>query len=190
QTMIFDYCSKYIIMPLDPMKYPLGKYAKPEEINRETLDQWISQIEDFPYKLATEVESLIDEQLDTPYRPGGWTVRQLVHHCADSHLNSFVRFKWALTEDRPTIKAYLQAEWALLPDVTEAPIHSSLLLLKGLHERWVILLLSLAASDLEKVFIHPQSGKEVSLKENIGLYAWHGRHHLAHITSLKKRNGW
>lgn len=177
-------------MAVDPLKYPVGKYQKPEVITREILTQWIDEIAAFPGALKSEVAPLTDEQIDTPYRPEGWTVRQLVHHCADSHLNSFIRFKWTLTEDRPTIKAYLQDGWAGLPDVTQASVESSFLLLEGLHARWVTLLRSLTDAELEKVFIHPESGKEVSLKENIGLYAWHGRHHLAHITALKRRRGW
>jgi hypothetical protein len=135
------------------------------------------------------IEPLSPAQLDTPYRPGGWRVRQVVHHLADSHLNSFIRFKWALTEDRPAIKAYHEDRWAELPDYVDVPVETSLRLLDALHERWVALLRRLDAADLKREFLHPESGA-VRLDVNIGVYSWHGRHHLAHITRLAEREEW
>lgn len=177
-------------MDIERYKYPVGHYQYPETITPAIIESWIDQIASFPDKLRSETQTLTRDQLDTPYRPEGWTVRQLIHHCADSHINSFIRFKWTLTEDRPVIKAYLQDMWAELPDVSEAPIEPSLDLLRGLHGRWVILLKSLSDTDLEREFIHPKTQRSISVKWNIGLYAWHGRHHLAQITGLKQRNGW
>lgn len=177
-------------MTLEQLKYPIGKFEKPEIITKEILIKWISDISVFPAKLNKETEHLTDEQLATTYRPNGWTVRQLVHHCADSHINSFTRFKLALTEDKPTIKPYWEDRWAELVDGKELPIKYSLMLLEGLHFRWVALLHSLSEQDLEKKFIHPEHGNEIRLDENIGVYAWHCKHHLAHITELKKRKNW
>ena len=130
-----------------------------------------------------------DSQLDTPYRPEGWTVRQLVHHLADSHMNSYVRFRWALTEPDPTIKAYDEKGWALLPDARSAPVDVSLRLLAALDERWTDLLRALTSDDWNRTFQHPQSGKQ-SLGRAAGVYAWHGRHHVAHITGLRRRMSW
>ncbi|MEH7748645.1 putative metal-dependent hydrolase, partial [Neobacillus drentensis] len=149
---------------------------------------WINEIEGLPRLLRDALKDLNNEQLDTPYRSGGWTVRQVIHHLADSHMNAFVRFKLALTEENPVIKPYDETKWAELPDY-KLPIDTSLLLLETLHQRWTNLLRSLTPADMEKTFIHPDSG-EVSVGENIGIYAWHGRHHLAHITSLCHRKGW
>ena len=141
-----------------------------------------------PAKLKAAVGGLNDRQLDTPYRPGGWTVRQVVHHLPDSHLNSFVRFKLALTEEEPTIKPYDEARWAELAD-SKAPIELSLPLLENLHERWVLLLNSLTPADWQRKFRHPERGP-MTLTDNLQIYAWHGRHHVAHITALRERNGW
>lgn len=174
----------------DQLKFPVGTFQRPEIISKEQIADYIDIIETFPERLAAEVMQLSDEQLDTPYRPGGWTIRQVVHHCADSHVNSFVRFKLSLTEDTPVIKPYYEDRWAELADAKSLAIEPSLLLLKGLHKRWVVLLKSLKADDLKRTFIHPQSGRTYALDENIGLYAWHCNHHLAHITTLKSRRGW
>ena len=135
------------------------------------------------------VEGLSSEQLDTPYRPGGWTVRQVVHHVPDSHMNSYVRFKLALTEDEPTIKPYEQERWAELADARNEPVETSLVLLESLHRRWVSLLKSLKAAELARTFRHPELGV-MTLDRNLALYAWHGKHHVAHIKSLRARNGW
>jgi hypothetical protein len=170
------------------MKYPIGNFQFDGEITNSITKNWINEIKDLPRLLRDVVKDLDNEQLDTPYRPGGWTVRQVIHHLADSHMNAYVRFKLALTEEKPVIKPYEETKWAELSDY-KLPIDISLSLLEALHIRWTDLLLSLIPADMEKTFIHPDSG-EVSVGKNIGIYAWHGRHHLAHITSLCNRKGW
>ena len=169
-------------MDLEKLKYPIGKFEKPKRITLETIGRWIDQLEHLPQQLRYAVEGLNQEQLDTPYRPGGWTIRQVIHHLPDSHMNSYIRFRWALTEDKPKIKAYHEDRWAELSDAKEANIDISLILLEALHIRWSMLLRSLTLEQLHRYFIHPETGKKVRLDENIGLYAWHGKHHLAHIT--------
>lgn len=171
------------------LQYPIGQFEAPGAIDTRVLDGWIDDIEHFPGRLRAAVNGLSAEQLDTPYRPGGWTVRQVVHHVADSHMNSFVRFKWALTEERPTIKAYFEDRWAELPDYTGVPIEVSLDFLDALHHRWTALLRALSPEDLKREFVHPSSGP-MSLALCIGAYSWHGRHHLAHITRLAEREKW
>ncbi|PEB51768.1 metal-dependent hydrolase [Bacillus pseudomycoides] len=170
------------------LRYPIGQFTYEENITEEMIDKWIQEIEDLPHELTKAIKDLDKHQLDTPYRTGGWTVRQVVHHVVDSHMNSYIRFKLALTENNPTIKPYREEKWAELPD-SRLPVDVSLVLLESLHKRWVNLLYSLEAADLEKTFNHPESG-ETKLAVAIGLYAWHGRHHTAHITSLRKRLGW
>lgn len=171
------------------LRYPIGKSALPEAIDDQTIRQWIDTIEAFPEQLRASVEPLDEEQLDTPYRPGGWTLRQVVHHVVDSHINSYVRFKWVLTEDRPTIKAYDQDGWAALADYEKTPVSVSLDLLENLHRRWVILLRSLDDPALDREFVHPDSGPS-TLRKMVGLYAWHCQHHLAHVTTTVVREGW
>ena len=141
-------------------------------------------------QMRSAVAGLNEGQLETPYRAGGWTVRQVVHHVADSHLNSYIRFRWTLTEDTPTIKAYDETRWAELPDAKTAPVEVSLKLLESLHVRWVYLLETLDDEAFGRSFIHPETGEAISLERNLALYAWHGRHHCAHITSLRERKGW
>ena len=170
------------------LKYPIGNFRFDDEITSSVTSVWINEIEDLPRLLRDAVKDLDNEQLDTAYRFGGWTARQVIHHLADSHMNAYVRFKLALTEENPVIKPYDESKWAELSDY-KLPIDTSLLLLETLHKRWTNLLRSLSPSDMEKTFIHPDSG-EVSVGKNIGIYAWHGRHHLTHITSLCKRKGW
>ena len=170
------------------MKYPIGTFQFDDAMTSSVISDWIIEIEDLPKLLRDAVKSLDNEQLDTAYRSGGWTVRQVIHHLADSHMNAYVRLKLALTEKNPVIKPYDEAKWAELSDYN-LPIDTSLLLLENLHQRWVNLLRSLTSADMEKTFIHPDTG-EVSIGENIGIYAWHGKHHLAHITSLCNRMGW
>lgn len=153
------------------------------------IESWINTIAKFPEDLRSCVEGLSDEQLDTSYRPGGWTIRQLVHHVGDSHVNSYVRFKWTLTEEQPVIKAYYEDRWAELSD-SKGDIIPSLGLVKALHSKWVILLNQLGGRELRRSFIHPETQKEVPLWLNIGLYDWHCRHHLAHISGLLERKGW
>ena len=154
------------------------------------LKQYINIISEFPERLQKEVGNLSDEQLDTVYRPDGWTIRQVVNHCADSHSNSLTKFKLALTEDNPVIRPYFEDRWAVLADSKNIPLEPAFKMLKGIHERWVVLLNSLTDEQLDRAFIHPESEKTIRLDENIGMYAWHCNHHLKHITALKERNGW
>ena len=170
------------------LRYPIGRFAAPETPGPPAVRTWIHDIAALPADLRRTVAPLEDARLDTPYRPGGWTVRQVVHHLPDSHLNSFIRFKWALTEDRPRIKDYDERRWAELPDA-RGPITPSLDLLDALHRRWVHLLHSLEWDALQREFRHPVSGP-TKLATTVGAYAWHGRHHLAHIQRLIERNGW
>jgi hypothetical protein len=171
------------------LRYPIGKFVFDSEPAGHEVRRLIDDIADTPERLRAAVEGLSERQLDTPYRPDGWTVRQVVHHVPDSHVNSYVRFRLALTETEPTIRPYDEARWAELTDARTAPVGMSLALLDSLHERWVVLLRSLSSSDLKLKFIHPEIG-EVSLVKNVALYAWHGKHHVAHITSLRERMGW
>jgi len=175
---------------LDQLRYPIGHFEKPARYTPERIADYFKVLSEFPDSMKKETAQLSTMQLDTAYRPGGWTIRQVVHHCADSHLNSYIRFKWALTEEKPVIKPYYEDRWAELEDAKNLTIEPSLLLLEGLHFRWVALLKSLTDQQLTKQFIHPDGNKEISLCEAIGLYAWHCQHHLAHITELKKRMGW
>jgi uncharacterized damage-inducible protein DinB len=177
-------------MDLEQLKYPIGKFKMPADFTSESINAFISDIEKFPSLLRKEVEALNDEQLDTPYRPEGWTIRQVVNHCADSHMNSLTRFKLALTEDNPTIKPYFEERWAELADSKIMPIHAALNMLEGLHIRWVVLLKSMTSADFGKTFFHPESKRTWQLNQTLALYAWHCKHHLAHITTLKKTNNW
>jgi hypothetical protein len=173
---------------MDP-RYPVGHYQAPEIITAAERSPWIRQIETLPSSLKEAVAGLSDTQLNTPYRPGGWTVRQVVHHLPDSHLNSYTRFRLALTEDSPAIKPYDEAAWAELPDAKSGPIEPSLALLEGLHMRWAGLLHSLDDADYARTFKHPELG-EIRLDWTLGLYAWHCRHHLSHILNLRRREDW
>ncbi|CAG7646090.1 YfiT family bacillithiol transferase [Paenibacillus allorhizosphaerae] len=164
----------------DSLRYPIGRFVKPEKMDMAQVQGWIRDIEELPQRVRDALQTASAAQYDTPYRPGGWTVRQVVHHLVDSHMNSVIRFKLALTEDNPTIKPYREEAWAELPDTLYAPVELSLALLDVLHARWVLLLRALSEADLLRTFHHPDSGS-VPLYENIGIYAWHGRHHLAHI---------
>jgi DinB superfamily len=165
---------------LSKLQYPIGQFEKPENYTPEQIDKWKSTIANFPSNLKNAVNDLTESQLDTPYRPGGWSIRQVVHHCADSHMNAFIRFKLALTENKPTVKAYEEQLWAEQADY-KLPIESSLKIIEGLHFRWATLLTSLTSSDFESKYIHPQSGKELDLYFMLGLYDWHCRHHLGHV---------
>lgn len=173
---------------MDP-SYPIGNYPPPQEVTPALRQQAIDAIAEAPSKLRAAVSGLNDAQLDTPYREGGWTVRQVAHHVPDSHMNAYVRFRLALTEDRPTIKPYEEARWAELVDAKSAPIAVSLTLLDSLHDRWVRLLRSLTPTDYARKFVHPDHG-ERTLDWMLFLYAWHGRHHTAHVTELRKKKGW
>lgn len=171
------------------LQFPIGRFKLEGAPTNEDIRRAIDDIAEAPAKLRAAVEGLSPAQLDTPYRPGGWTVRQVVHHLPDSHLNSYCRFKLALTEDEPTIKPYHEDRWAELDDARTAPVDVSLALLEPLHNRWVLMLRSLAPSDFDRTFRHPDIGV-LSLTKTVCLYAWHGRHHAAHITSLRDRLGW
>src|SRR5579864_2201594 len=176
-------------MATPDLRYPVGEFKFPDAVSAADRGIFIIQIAETPARLRAAVAGLSDQQLDTPYRPEGWTVRQVIHHVPDSHLNSYTRFKLALTEDVPTIKPYAEDLWAKLEDVRKTPIEVSLALLENLHERWVILLRSLSDQDFARKFRHPELG-ELTLGLNLGLYAWHGKHHVAHITTLRDRMGW
>jgi hypothetical protein len=171
------------------LRYPIGKFTYEGPSTAEQKQKYINDIEQAPAHLRAALKGLSDQQLDTPYRPDGWTLRQVAHHVPDSHLNAYVRFKLALTEDAPTIKPYAEDRWAQLADTQTTPVEVSLTLLDSLHTRWVRLLRSLKVEDWQRAFRHPQLG-EVSLEKNLVLYAWHGRHHVAHITRLRERNDW
>lgn len=175
--------------PAPDLRYPVGRFQAPAAITADERAQFIRVIEELPSSLRSAIAGLSDAQLDTPYREGGWTVRQVIHHVADSHMNSLIRFKLALTEDSPVIKPYDEGAWAKLADSTQLPVETSLSLLDGLHQRWTLLLRSMNDEQFQRAFKHPEIGL-VKLDVNLALYAWHSRHHTAHITSLREREGW
>jgi uncharacterized damage-inducible protein DinB len=172
----------------DP-RFPIGKYEPRDELTTAERGALIDTIAAAPARLRDAVRNLDDAQLDTPYRDGGWTLRQVVHHVPDSHLNSYCRFKLALTESTPTIRPYDEAAWAELPDSKITPIETSLTLLDSLHARWTDLLCSMTKADFRRRLTHPVNG-EMSLDNMVSLYAWHSRHHVSHITALRAANGW
>lgn len=177
-------------MTLDSFRFPIGKFQAPCTYTPEIIESYIQTIESFPDKLEVEVKHLSEIQLNTPYRPNGWTIRQVINHCADSHMNALMRFKLAMTEENPIIKPYMEARWAELADSKHMPIEPALLMLKGTHIRLGIILRSITTKDLKRTFIHPEHNKTFYLDENMGMYAWHCEHHLSHITSLKKAKEW
>lgn len=172
----------------DP-RYPIGRYVKEETVSAAKRESWINDIAAAPAELRAAVQGFKESQFDTPYREGGWTVRQLVHHVPDSHLNAYVRFKLALTEDNPTIKPYEESRWAKLPDTSGTQVGVSLMLLEALHRRWVVLLKAMQESEWSRTYVHPEDGT-LRLDYILGMYAWHGKHHIAHVTSLRERMGW
>jgi len=174
---------------LDLLRYPIGRFVKPSEVSKEIISQNIEVISQYPALLKNEVAGLPDDELKWTYRPDGWSISQVVHHTADSHMNAFVRFKLALTESTPTIKPYLENLWAQLPDSTNVPIEASLKILEGLHLRWSTLLKSLSEENFQKKYFHPEQKKEVALFEVVALYAWHCQHHMAHVQLAKKNRG-
>jgi DinB superfamily len=176
-------------IPMTDLRYPIGKFHYEGPPTEEQKQKYLSDIEQAPAHLRAALKGLSDQQLDTPYRPEGWTVRQVTHHVPDSHLNAYVRFKLALTEDDPTIKPYAEDRWAQLADTQTTPVEVSLTLLDSLHSRWIRLLRSLKPDDWKRTFRHPELGL-IPLEKNLALYAWHGRHHVAHITRLRERNSW
>lgn len=171
------------------LQYPIGKFVEDPNVTPEKRHRWIGEIAAAPGSLRAAVAGLAPEHLDTPYRPGGWTVRQVVHHMPDSHIHVYVRFRLALTESGPTIKGYDAAAWGELSDARTAPVEPSLALFDALHQRWVLLLTSLAPGDFARTFRRPDS-QVVTLDRALQTYAFHGRHHVAHITSLRERMGW
>ena len=173
----------------DDQRFPIGKFERSESIDASARSSLVAVIRDLPKNIQASVAGLSEAQLDTPYRDGGWTLRQTVHHVADSHINSFCRFKLALTEDEaPTIRPYYEDRWAELAD-SKAPVDVSLKIIEGVHARWAALLDAMTDEDFKREFIHPETGTW-SLEDVLALYAWHSRHHTAHITELRKREGW
>jgi len=173
---------------LDALRYPTGKFQRPANLDADARARAIDVIAGTPARLRDAVRGLNAEQIETPYRPGGWVVRQVVHHVPDSHLNAFIRFKLAITEDEPTIKPYDESEWAKLAD-TQVPLETSLTLLEAVHVRFVALLKAMTPAEFERTLVHPETGRQ-RLDQVLALYAWHGPHHIAQITSLRERNGW
>jgi uncharacterized damage-inducible protein DinB len=171
------------------LSYPTGRFKRPSALDTDGIARALDVIATTPARLREAVRGLSAEQIETPYRPGGWTVRQVVHHVPDSHLNAYCRFKLALTEDEPTIKPYDEARWALLPDVAAVPLETSLALLDAVHERWLAILRGMKPSDFERTLVHPETGRQ-RLDQVLALYAWHGPHHTAHVTKLRERMGW
>ena len=174
---------------MNDARYPIGKFSYNGNLTENQKGTFLNEIAQAPARLRAAVKGLTEAQLDTPYRPGGWTVRQVVHHVPDSHLNAYVRFKLALTEDAPTIKPYAEDRWAELADTKATPVEVSLTLLDSLHDRWVRLLRALTTEEWKRTFRHPDLGP-MTLEKTLALYAWHGRHHVAHITALREREGW
>jgi uncharacterized damage-inducible protein DinB len=175
---------------MSDLRYPVGRFGVEGEITPARREGWIGEVAEAPGLLRAAVLGLSEEQFDTPYREGGWTVRQVVHHVPDSHLNAYVRFKLALTEENPTIRPYEEARWAELPDTAGTHIGVSLMLLEALHRRWVVLLRALTEPQWARTVYHPESQKQFQLDALLAQYAWHGRHHVAHITTLRDRMGW
>ncbi|MEM6844899.1 MAG: YfiT family bacillithiol transferase [Bacteroidota bacterium] len=177
-------------MTTESLRYPIGRFSPPNGVTPSDRERYMGEIERLPATMRDVVVGLTDEQLNTPYREGGWTLRQVVHHVPDSHTNSYIRYRWTLTEDQPTIKAYYEARWGELPDASSAPIEPSLQLLKALHQRWLLLLRAMNDKDYSRSFLHPETNENIRLDTMLAMYAWHGKHHVAHIQSLKDRMGW
>ncbi len=175
---------------LEKLRFPIGKYMHPESIDRKRVDEWITGIEELPAQINEAVIGLSDAQLDTPYRPEGWTIRQVVHHLVDSHINAYIRFKLSLTEDNPTIRPYFEDRWAEAQEAKHGPVSYSLGMLHFLHERWTAVLKNMTEEDFERTIFHPEHQKTFKMNFMLGMYSWHGQHHLAHITETVKREGW
>lgn len=175
-------------LQLEHLRYPVGKFAMPEHFTPEQLDHWIADIDHFPMNLKHALEDLSEQNLDLPYRDGGWCIRQIVHHVADSHMNAFIRTRLALTENNPTIKAYNQDAWGNLVDSRSAPVEWSLLIIEGVHRRWASVLRRV--EDWGAGFVHPEQQRTYRLDQMLALYHWHSRHHLAQITEIRQHAGW
>ncbi|MFA6276521.1 MAG: putative metal-dependent hydrolase [Pedobacter sp.] len=171
---------------LEKLKYPIGKYTPPVNIDAQQIQLWIDDLANFPQEIAKITSSLSEVDLEIPYRPDGWTARQVIHHLADSHINAYTRVHLTLTEENPTIRQYFEDKWAELADGKTGNIHLSIAILKAIHDRLVFLLRTLKSSDFERTYFHPEAKKEFTLGYLIGNYAWHGKHHLAHIKSTIK----
>ena len=171
------------------LRFPIGEFNKPEKVTKEIINDWIKTIEDFPSKLQNEINGLSDDQLEWRYREGGWTIRQIVHHTFDSHVNAYIRFKLALTEDKPTIRPYNEAPWAELDEAKHGPVELSLPLIKTLHKRWTVSLRNMNEEEWCRTLFHPEHNKEFRLDIFCGMYAWHCEHHLAHVRNAKDRKG-
>src|SRR5437879_792598 len=176
-------------MDTPDLRYPVGKFRFPDAVNAEERRKFIEQIAETPARLRAAIGGLSEQQLDTPYRPGGWTVSQVIHHVPDSHMNAYVRFKLALTEDEPTIRPYMEKPWAELPEAKSGPVELSLELLESLHKRWILTLRNINPNEWKRTFRHPEIGV-LNLEKTLALYSWHGRHHVAHVTSLREKMGW
>lgn len=174
---------------MEELQYPIGRFKADPETSAVKRAGWINDLERVPENLRQAVSGLSASQLDTPYRPGGWTVRQVVHHIADSNMNSYIRFRLGLTEDTPTIKPYEENGWAALLDSRTAPLDPSFQILDGLHSRWIMFLRAMTEADFARIIVHPESGR-LTLDMMLQLYVWHSHHHIAHITRLRERNGW
>src|SRR6187402_638630 len=174
---------------MEDLRYPIGKYI-PQPFSDKQLNEWLIDITNLPRHLENAVINLDEAQVNTPYRPEGWTVKQLVHHVADSHMNAYIRFKLGLTEDNPAIKPYEEAAWANLSDTRNLPFNLSLTILHALHARWVEILKNITEEEWNRTVFHPEHKKEITLWHLLGMYAWHGRHHTAHVTALKERMKW
>jgi len=173
----------------DDLRYPIGKFI-PQPFSNTQKEKWLLDIKFLPDDLEHALLNLDEAQLDTPYREGGWKVKQLVHHIADSHMNAYTRFRLGLTETKPTIKPYEEGEWAKLKDSELIPFNISVTLLHCLHQRWYAFIKDLSETEWERTVIHPEHKKEISLWELLGMYSWHGKHHVKHITALRERKGW
>lgn len=170
----------------EDLKYPIGKLDFPDLITKDNISEWIQTLEEFPNQVETELQDLKDKELEFCYRPDGWNIKQVINHCIDSHMNSMIRFKLALTENNPTIRPYEEAKWADLSDTKSYDIKESLVLLKSLHKRWTFLLKDLGEYEFKRTFIHPDGNETISLEENLCIYDWHCKHHLQHIINAKK----
>jgi hypothetical protein len=175
---------------LEQLQYPIGRYEKPASYTPGLLKEWTAVIRALPAWLDVSIENLDEDQLKVPYRPGGWSIQQVIHHVADSHMNAYVRLKLALTEDNPTVKPYSESAWAQLPDVTTVPVNISVTLLHALHRRMAALLDQLSEEEWQRTYYHPEHMRNFPIWEVVAMYAWHSRHHTAHIMGLRERMNW
>ncbi|MEO6832052.1 MAG: YfiT family bacillithiol transferase [Chitinophagaceae bacterium] len=175
---------------LEKLRYPIGKFESPISFNPDEVSTWINTLNALPSWLDVIVENLDAHQLETPYRPGGWTMIQTIQHLADSHMNAFVRFKLALTEDNPTVKPYEEARWAETPEIFSVPVNVSITLLHALHRRWTALLEAFSENDWQRTYYHPEQKKDIPLWSVAAMYAWHSRHHMEQLRELKERMNW